>query len=117
MTALAAIALLLSGGYKRLEHVTTFLVATVTLITVACVAGLPWTEYPIRLPELSQGFKFLLPATGVALAFSTFGITGVGASELFAYPYWCIEKGYARTREPALPTRSGPDAPGGGWPS
>src|SRR5262249_49722183 len=23
-------------------------------------------------------------------------ITGVGASELFAYPYWCIEKGYAR---------------------
>ena len=96
MTALAAIALLLSGGYKRLEHVTTFLVATVTLITVACVAGLPWTEYPIRLPELSQGFKFLLPATGVALAFSTFGITGVGASELFAYPYWCIEKGYAR---------------------
>jgi Mn2+/Fe2+ NRAMP family transporter len=96
MTALAAIALLLSGGYKRLEHVTTFLVATVTLITVACVAGLPWTEYPVRLPELSQGFRFLLPATGVALAFSTFGITGVGASELFAYPYWCIEKGYAR---------------------
>jgi Mn2+/Fe2+ NRAMP family transporter len=46
--------------------------------------------------ELSEGFKFLLPATGVALAFSTFGITGVGASELFAYPYWCIEKGYAR---------------------
>ena len=32
----------------------------------------------------------------MALAFSAFGITGVGASELFAYPYWCIEKGYAR---------------------
>jgi hypothetical protein len=25
-----------------------------------------------------------------------FGITGVGASELFMYPYWCMEKGYAR---------------------
>jgi hypothetical protein len=25
-----------------------------------------------------------------------FGITGVGASELFMYPYWCVEKGYAR---------------------
>jgi manganese transport protein len=32
----------------------------------------------------------------VAPASSTLGITGVGASELFAYPYWCIEKGYAR---------------------
>jgi hypothetical protein len=25
-----------------------------------------------------------------------FGITGVGATEMFMYPYWCIEKGYAR---------------------
>src|SRR5213592_4200598 len=22
--------------------------------------------------------------------------TGVGATELFMYPYWCVEKGYAR---------------------
>ena len=36
----------------------------------------------------------------MALAFSAFGITGVGASELFAYPYWCIEKGYARYAGP-----------------
>ena len=27
---------------------------------------------------------------------ATFGITGVGATELVMYPYWCIEKGYAR---------------------
>ena len=25
-----------------------------------------------------------------------FGITGVGATELVMYPYWCVEKGYAR---------------------
>src|SRR4030095_2091413 len=25
-----------------------------------------------------------------------FGITGVGATELVQYPYWCVEKGYAR---------------------
>jgi hypothetical protein len=25
-----------------------------------------------------------------------FGITGVGASELLTYPYWCLEKGYGR---------------------
>lgn len=100
LTGFAAIALLLSGGYKRLEHVTTALVAGVTLITVACVAGLPFTDYPVRWDEMKTGFAFALPATGIALAFSTFGITGVGASELFAYPYWCIEKGYARNVGP-----------------
>ena len=47
-----------------------------------------------------SGFTFAVPAAAVALAFSAFGITGVGASELFAYPYWCIEKGYARNAGP-----------------
>lgn len=100
LTALAAILLLVSGGYKRLEHVTTFLVAMVTAITVACVVALPWTPFPIDTTQLADGLKFALPAGGMALAFSTFGITGVGASELFTYPYWCIEKGYARYAGP-----------------
>ena len=52
-----------------------------------------------------------MPPAAVALAFSAFGITGVGASELFAYPYWCIEKGYARyagvrTEDEAWATRA-----------
>ena len=98
LTGFAAIALLLSGGYKRLEHVTTALVAGVTVITVACVAGLPFTEYPVRWGELKTGFDFVLPATGIALAFSTFGITGVGASELFAYPYPAQARARARAR-------------------
>jgi len=97
ITALAAVALLLSGGYKRLEHITTALVAFVTLVTVACVAGLSWTSYPVDPEGLKAGLRFARPAAGLALAFSAFGITGVGASELFAYPYWCIEKGYARS--------------------
>ena len=32
----------------------------------------------------------------LATALATFGIIGVGATELIAYPYWCLEKGYAR---------------------
>jgi Mn2+/Fe2+ NRAMP family transporter len=96
LTCFAAILLLISGGYRRLERVTTLLVAMVTLLTVACVACLPWTPYPIDMHKLLKGFSFETPTSGIALAFSTFGITGVGASELFAYPYWCIEKGYAR---------------------
>ena len=47
-------------------------------------------------PDVADGLKFGLPSAGVAAAFSVFGITGVGASELFYYPYWCLEKGYAR---------------------
>ena len=41
-----------------------------------------------------------LPAEGLATAIAVFGITGVGASELFMYPYWCVEKGYARFAGP-----------------
>ncbi len=100
LTGLAAIALLLSGGYRRLEKITTALVAFVTFVTVACVLGLPFTDFPVKWDELKTGFEFAMPVTGVFLAASTFGITGVGASELFAYPYWCIEKGYARSVGP-----------------
>jgi manganese transport protein len=63
---------------------------------VASVLVLQWTNFRITLPDLERGFELALPGAAVALAFSAFGITGVGASELFAYPYWCIEKGYAR---------------------
>ena len=97
VTALAAIALLLSGGYKRLERVTTILVGLVTLMTVLCAAQLPLT-----FGNIGSGLTFALPGTGLVLAFSAFGITGVGASELFAYPYWCIEKGYARATGPRI---------------
>jgi Mn2+/Fe2+ NRAMP family transporter len=100
LTTVAAIVLLLSGGYHRLERITTILVAGVTLFTVASVLILQWTRFRITLPNLSEGFTLAIPASAIALAFSAFGITGVGASELFAYPYWCIEKGYARNAGP-----------------
>lgn len=96
LTTVAAVLLLLSGGYKRLERVTTVLVAAVTLFTVASVGILQWTPFHINAADIESGFQLSVPAAAVALAFSAFGITGVGASELFAYPYWCIEKGYAR---------------------
>jgi Mn2+/Fe2+ NRAMP family transporter len=100
ITSLAAVVLLLSGGYRRLEKVTTVLVAGVTLFTVVSVVILQWTRFRITLPSLAQGFTLNFPAAALALAFSAFGITGVGASELVAYPYWCIEKGYARRAGP-----------------
>src|SRR5262245_62227543 len=57
----------------------------------------------VTMTDLQDGFSFdilLLPSTAIAAAFGTFGITGVGASELYAYPYWCLEKGYARWTGP-----------------
>jgi manganese transport protein len=110
LTAVAAVVLLLSGGYRRIEKVTTAMVAGVTLVTVACVLALPSMGYPIGLSDVRQGFSLeILGLSGgaVAAAFGTFGITGVGASELYAYPYWCLEKGYARF--------SGPQSPDAEW--
>jgi Mn2+/Fe2+ NRAMP family transporter len=96
LTTIAVILLLLSGGYRRLERITTVLVAAVTLFTVMSVLILQWTTFQITWADLGGGFELAIPTAAVALAFSAFGITGVGASELVAYPYWCIEKGYAR---------------------
>lgn len=111
LTAIAAVLLLLSGGYRRIELVTTILVAGVTGITVVCVALLPAVGFPVTVGDVQQGFSlgiFALPAVAIAAAFSTFGITGVGASELYAYPYWCLEKGYARSTGPRKPDEEWP---------
>jgi len=110
LTTLLCIGLLLRGGYRRIERLTTALVVSVTLITVLCVAMLPGAGYPIRASDLREGFSFAvfsLPAAALAAAFSTFGVTGVGATELYAYPYWCLEKGYARF--------TGPNSPDAAW--
>jgi len=102
LTALAAVALLLSGGYKLIERATTAMVAAVTLITAACVCALPYTGFPINFSEVARGLSINFPADAqqrakaIAAAFAVFGITGVGASELYSYPYWCLEKGYGR---------------------
>jgi Mn2+/Fe2+ NRAMP family transporter len=49
----------------------------------------------LSLPSASGG-----DARPIATALATFGIIGVGAAELVAYPYWCLEKGYARYAGP-----------------
>jgi manganese transport protein len=102
LTCLTAFGLLFSGNYKRIEMITTVLVVGVTLATVTAAMLLPWTPYPIPWSEVLDGLKCGLPDTGddkgraIAAGFAVFGITGVGAAELFYYPYWCLEKGYAR---------------------
>jgi len=96
LTCFTTIGLLWRGDYRRIEIVTTALVVGVTLLTVSAALALPFTKYPIPWPQVGKGLMFGVPAEGIAVAFGVFGITGVGAAELFYYPYWCLEKGYAR---------------------
>jgi Mn2+/Fe2+ NRAMP family transporter len=102
LAAAGTSALLAGGSYRVVERGTTALVVGFTLMTVACVALLPAAGGHLGWSDVLSGLSFQLPeidgATAAALAM--FGITGVGASELVAYPYWCIEKGYARNVGP-----------------
>lgn len=96
--------LLLVGHYSLIQNVTTAMVALFTFVTVANVVAIQWTAaWAITPQDVAEGLSFRLPPqhapgsqTALATALKTFGIIGVGASELVAYPYWCLEKGYAR---------------------
>ena len=106
LTTGSGIALLVSGRYAPVERYSTVMVAIFTLATVVAVGALHWTEYTVTAAQWREG---LWPAHvgGFTVAFAAFGVTGVGASELIYYPYWCLEKGYGRN--------VGPPPPGGAW--
>jgi hypothetical protein len=90
------LALLLGGGYDRIEKLATLKVALFTLLTfLAAVVMMRYAQF-FTWDRLSQGLTFRLPGNGLAEAVAVFGITGVGATELIMYPYWCVEMGYAR---------------------
>ena len=100
MAALTSI-LLVVGRYGLIQTLSTVLVGAFTLITIANLFLLQGeAEWRIEWSEFLSGWKFGFPTTTsgtpVGTALATFGIIGVGAAELVAYPYWCLERGYAR---------------------
>lgn len=90
------VALLIAGKYSIVERTAMVLVVSFTALTVSCCFLL------FKLPEyfswsaLLDGLVIQEPQTGFLTAIAAFGITGVGATELVMYSYWCIEKGYAQ---------------------
>jgi Mn2+/Fe2+ NRAMP family transporter len=88
--------LVLGGGYERVEKLALVKVALFTLLTVLAALVLTRQGEHFSWARVAEGLRFHLPATGFATAVAVYGITGVGATELFMYPYWCVEKGYAR---------------------
>ena len=63
-------------------------------------------EWAVTGGEVVRGLSFHLPPAGpqdvhpVRTALGAFGIIGIGAAELIMYPYWCLEKGYAKFSGP-----------------
>jgi Mn2+/Fe2+ NRAMP family transporter len=105
------------GRYNLIQNLSTLLVVTFTFVTVGNVVSLQNTEqWRISADAIWSGLMFRLPSpengiNPLATALATFGIIGVGASELCAYPYWCLEKGYAkfvgaRSADPAWAERA-----------
>lgn len=95
--------LLFFGRYKMIERVSVVLVVSFSLITIGNVVALQSTaEYSVSAADIWEGLSFGLPDSDAALfvALATLGIIGVGATELVSYPYWCLEKGYARSAGP-----------------
>ena len=74
------LALLLGGGYGRIERLAMVKVGLFTMLTFLAALLL------VRMPQYFSwdafwdGFKFKLPGAGFADAVAVFGITGVGAS-------------------------------------
>ena len=88
--------LLIVGKYVLVERVAMGLVVSFTVLTVSCCFLLFKLPQYFNWGDVLTGLTFRPPEGGMATAVAAFGITGVGATELVMYPYWCIEKGYAR---------------------
>lgn len=90
------LAVLLTGSYVQIEFVATILVVIFTILTVVTAALLLFHPEYFSWSSVGTGLAFNVPDKGFFTAIAVFGITGVGAIELTQYPYWCVEKGYAR---------------------
>ncbi|MCC9641833.1 Nramp family divalent metal transporter [Rhodopirellula sp. JC740] len=99
---IATSVLLYVGRYGLIQTFSTVLVGSFTLLTVVNLVLLQGeVDYRVTAEEFWSGLKGSLPSSeggsgALVTALATFGIIGVGAGELIAYPYWCLEKGYAK---------------------
>ena len=115
LTTLVTVTLLYFGRYGMIQILATVLVGLFTLVTIGNVFALQFHHtFHLSASEIWSGLLFRLPPNGtappgivgweitrpLATALMTFGIIGIGGTELGIYPYWCMEKGYARFAGP-----------------
>ena len=88
-------ALIYNGHYQIIEKGSLILVGLFTILTIAAVVALNFTEYNISSGDIASGLTFSLNREILTVAIGAFGLTGVASDEIIAYNYWCLEKGYA----------------------
>jgi Mn2+/Fe2+ NRAMP family transporter len=99
IVTVATVGMLLRGGFTFIEIFCTALVASFTVLTIGNLFALQTQpDWAIGWTDLKAGLSFGFPESPGALitALAAFGIIGIGAAELVAYPYWCLEKGYGK---------------------
>jgi Mn2+/Fe2+ NRAMP family transporter len=97
--ALVTLGLLWQGWYDNLEKLVMLLVGGFSLSVGAGIFLIQGTSHRISSNEFLSGLVFSLGENSQAAAFaviSLLGALGTAANELFMYPYWILEKGYAR---------------------
>ena len=100
--SLATAFILYLGKYGFIEKVVVVLVVGFTVMSVANLVMLQQNaSWAVSWADVGQGLKFRLPPEveglyPLATALAAFGIIGMAAGELIFYPYWCLEKGYAK---------------------
>jgi Mn2+/Fe2+ NRAMP family transporter len=115
LVTLVTVTLLYFGRYRLIQSLAIVLVGLFTLVTIGNVFALQFHDtFRLSASEILIGLQFRLPPMGavppgivdwqgvqpLATALMTFGIIGIGGMELGIYPYWCLEKGYARFTGP-----------------
>ena len=100
------IALLLRGSYAAVDIGSIIMVIAFTVFTVGCavmVQSMP--EWSLSLKDIADGLQFKLPPLNpdrsIATALAVFGMTGMAATDVIAYPYWLKAAGWADAVGPA----------------
>lgn len=100
------LAILFSGRYGVVETVSVVLVSLFSISIIICSMLIQRTPFAVSWSDIAAGFQFQLPAAGaikeggLGLTVSIVAAVGLSATELIYYPYWCLEKGYARFTGP-----------------
>ncbi|MGH9839709.1 MAG: Nramp family divalent metal transporter [Blastocatellia bacterium] len=96
VTYVVTAALLYRGKYAALESFIAILVGGFSLSVLLCLALIQFTPYRVTAGQLASGLTFQTPPGAGYAIISLLGALGTGANELFMYPYWILESGYAR---------------------
>lgn len=104
-----ALFILIGGRYVVIERVSVTLVSIFSVSIIFCGIILQWTDYGITWSNIVEGFQFTVDVkhghqSAWVLGMAIIGAVGLSSTELVYYPYWCVEKGYARFTGPNEPT-------------